>query len=366
MPKLHIFLIALFSLFFFNCNVYAVEYGGIGGKPAYPRSDNSRSESIFIHTASTGQTIKEGILMINNKPETKTLMVYATDSTPSTDGGFACEQFSEEKDGVGSWINLEKQEITLKSNTSEIINFTINIPENAGVGEHNGCIVIQEKKSQTNNKSGINLSLRTGLRVALTVPGDIIRKLTILNFQLTKTGPRVFTLIPEVKNFGNVSLDTNINVVVKNSLTKKIINNYGGVYPILRDDTSRWNYQFEPSIWGGRYKASLEVTYNDGNKDIILTGQDIYFFALPTPKAILFIILGLLPFIIFFIWLISIRIIAIRRKRTWQDYQVKSKDTIQSIAGKTHTTWKKIAKFNKLKAPYALKKDQIIKTPPQK
>ena len=38
-------------------------------------------------------------------------MLYVVDSTPSTDGAFACKQFSQEKTGVGSWINLEKTEL---------------------------------------------------------------------------------------------------------------------------------------------------------------------------------------------------------------------------------------------------------------
>ena len=34
----------------FTTNVFAIEYGGFGGKPAYPRADNPRTESIFVHT----------------------------------------------------------------------------------------------------------------------------------------------------------------------------------------------------------------------------------------------------------------------------------------------------------------------------
>lgn len=38
----------------FSPALYAIEYGGFGGRPAYPRADNDRTESIFIHTLEPG------------------------------------------------------------------------------------------------------------------------------------------------------------------------------------------------------------------------------------------------------------------------------------------------------------------------
>ncbi len=159
---------------------FAIEYGGFGGRPAYPRADNPRTESIFIHTLEPGAVQKEGITVINNSSETKTVLVYAADSTPSTGGAFACKQFAEEQTDVGSWVKLTKNEIKLGAGTTQLIPFTITVPENAGVGEHNGCILIQEKKEKKDGQPGVNLSIRTGLRLAITIPGDIERKLEIM------------------------------------------------------------------------------------------------------------------------------------------------------------------------------------------
>lgn len=39
--------------------VSAIEYGGFGGRPAFPREDNARTESIFIHTLDPGAVQKE-------------------------------------------------------------------------------------------------------------------------------------------------------------------------------------------------------------------------------------------------------------------------------------------------------------------
>lgn len=50
------FALILLSMSF---SVSAIEYGGFGGRPAFPREDNARTESIFIHTLEPGITQKE-------------------------------------------------------------------------------------------------------------------------------------------------------------------------------------------------------------------------------------------------------------------------------------------------------------------
>ena len=43
----------------FSSTLHAIEYGGFGGRPAYPRPDNDRTESIFVHTLEPGTEQKE-------------------------------------------------------------------------------------------------------------------------------------------------------------------------------------------------------------------------------------------------------------------------------------------------------------------
>lgn len=76
-------LVVVFLFLFFQSS-FAIEYGGFGGRPAYPRADNPRTESIFVHTLEPGAVQKEGITVINNSSESKTVLIYAADSTPST------------------------------------------------------------------------------------------------------------------------------------------------------------------------------------------------------------------------------------------------------------------------------------------
>lgn len=51
--------------------VQAAETGGIGGKPANPRSDNPRTESIFVYELKPGETTKDAVEIYNNTDEQK-------------------------------------------------------------------------------------------------------------------------------------------------------------------------------------------------------------------------------------------------------------------------------------------------------
>ncbi|MFA6132066.1 MAG: LysM domain-containing protein [Patescibacteria group bacterium] len=351
----------------------AIEYSGFGGYPAYPQADNSRTESIFVHTLIPGAIQEEGVVVVNNTASSKTLLVYAADSTPSTGGAFACEQLSEPKDDVGAWILLEKSEVMLDSGTSELVPFIITVPAEPAVGEHNGCILIQEKSTGGEQSGKVNISMRTGIRVSITISGEIKRELSITDFSVEKDGDFIF-LSPQVKNTGNTSIDTDISVKI-NSIFGSTKKEFGGNYPVLRGETSIWNYEFKKPFWGGVYVASFTAAYdqnsgaevgkNTDNTLVSLHSPNIRFFSAPQLPAIFLEISGLA-----LICFLTILVLRVRKNikiiaTTWVKKKIRSGDTIQSIAEKKAISWKKIARANRIKAPYVLKSGQTIIVPPK-
>ncbi len=363
--------------FIFVVPAQAVQYRGTGGRPAYPRADNPRTESIFVHVLEPGDEKLDGIRVINNDAETKTLLVYAADATPSSSGGFACKQLLDTQTGVGSWITLEKNEVTLEPGTNEVVNFTIAVPDNADVGEQNGCILIQEKDDREvdeDRPAGMHLSFRTGLRVAITVPGQLIRKLELAGFTIqTRKNQPGFLYTSLIKNIGNVSTDTNIIIKTTNVFGREI-SQHGGEYTILRGDASELNFEVEKPFWGGWYNATLSAEYDPNPETEIgtrsgeierLTGESYWYFSKPALPALLIelatlaIILGIFTFIF---------IVQKRKswvKKTWVAYEVKTNDDIKTIAEKHAVSWKVLAKANNLTPPYTLHKGQDIIVPPE-
>ncbi len=409
----------------------AITYGGIGGRPAYPRADNPRTSDIFVHTLEPGTTQPEGVDVINNGTAAKTLMVYAADSTPSTEGGYACEQLSEPRDDVGAWITFgwpgqdrdqaaallpnkdedgdgltNQDEQNRKTNPSEpdtdgdgasdkneidsgtdplqpvvvtidpekkvLVPFTINVPPTASVGEHNGCILIQEKKDASGADQGIAISTRTGIRVAVTIPGNVTRKLSIVRLDVLPRAQGGKILHPVVRNDGNVSIDADVRVVTTNLFGRELIR-HGGEYAILRESTSEWNFELAPTFWGGWYRSRLTVAY-DANpavelgktdtKQAVISQPAVGFFLPPSPlawaiyAAILIILLGLG----LLAWLTLKRRQLI--KKTWVRYVVRSNDTVQALAKARNVSWKLLARVNKLRPPYELKRGTAILVPP--
>ncbi|NTU98494.1 hypothetical protein HGA64_00590, partial [Candidatus Falkowbacteria bacterium] len=344
-------LAVLFLSLAFSSPAFAVEYGGIGGRPAYPRTDNQRTESIFVHTLTPGQTQEDGIKVINNTAERKTIMVYAVDSVVSSGGAFSCAQLGDAKSGVGSWIKLSKEELVLDSVTSEIVPFSITAPQAVDVGEHNGCIIIQERKDAASSTSGVSLSFRTGLRVALLVPGEIKKNIEITGFDYGKRAGLV-NLHPSVKNSGNVSLDSNVELIATDMLGRQVAK-FGGTYPVLRGEPADWNFEFKNPYWGGLYKAALTVSYDAssegeiGKKDAqqikSITGPTISFFVMPATLALATEV----GVIILLLVLLALLLVKMRRnswiKKDWVAYEVKEGEDIKSLAERHGISWKWIA-----------------------
>lgn len=371
----YLLLVLFFSFsLFFQKPVLAIEYGGIGGRPAYPDSNNPRTESIFIHNIKAGETQYDAVKVVNNTQESKVVMLYVVDSTPSTDGAFACKQFSEEKTGVGSWINLEKTELLLEPGTNDVVPFSISVPENVDTGEHNGCVIMQEKKENQNSREGVSLAVRTGLRVALVVPGEIIRKLEFSDFSLSKKENGDYVLRPVIKNSGNVSIDTDVNVVTKYFFGKTLFH-HKGQYPVLRGETSSWNFELKKPFWGGWYESNFYAQYDFGSSAGVglsdeqtlrkIEGQTIWFFSYPEPLA-MGIELGILFLLIFVIYLF---VLSKKRKnwikKEWEIYSVLNDENINAVAKKFNVSWRLLAKVNKIKAPYIIKAGDRLKVPPK-
>ncbi len=354
----------------------SADAASIGGRPANPRPDNPRSESIFVHTVEPGQVIEEGVKIVNPNTYEATVEVYGVDSLVASGGAFSCEQNRDTANKTGEWLNLEKNEYQIGPQSTLVVPFTIDIPENASVGEHNACITIQEKKEKAANASGITLSFRNGIRVALLVPGDIIRSLDITGFGVTsRSEHNDFLLQPRIYNAGNTSVDADVSVEVA-TVFGNVIHTEGGQYPILREQEMELNFEYKPSSWGGWYKTVAGITYDENPEArigeqvssdeelVIKSSRTSWFFVMPGIVAwlVYIVIIAIIAAII--VTILKKRRFAKRVARSWKTYTVRDGDTITSVADAYAVDWKVLASVNSLKAPYNLTIGAHLKVPP--
>ena len=351
---------------------FAVEGASIGISPAYPVAGNERSTSIFIHTISPGESAKDGVRVFNYTKKVRTVEIRAVDSVAAVDGSFSCRQDSEKRQQVGAWTTLKNQQITLQPESSEVVDFTISLPKGISPGEHGGCITAQDKDSFAGSGgSGIQLGFRSAIRIAVTVPGDIVKSLSIARIDISRTKEGNYTVSPIAKNKGNVSLDVTTRA--------QIVSVFGretpiqtAKYPIMAGSSMGWGFTFDGPYWGGFYKARTSISYNANPNDGIGVNQgnlkktrleSAYFYVIPAvPAAIVQIAVPA------FLLYLLIALMRRRRRKTrirkkWQQYTVKNGDSVISLGTEYKTKWKQIAKINNLKAPYSLVVGQEILLP---
>jgi hypothetical protein len=386
--------------------VQAAEYGSIGGRPTQADPKVSNSASWFIYNLSAGQLKEDAVEIQNNGAETQELIVYAADSTPSSDGGFALKQQVETMTGVGNWItfypdalpakvvlgsggiielcrlqpppspapNLPKLsdelqrwcqgkktvDVRLDSLSKTRIPFVIHIPDQVDVGEHAGAIIIQKKTTERKEGEGsaINLTTRVGVRVYETVPGDIVRKLSISRFTVTRstTQPK-YVLLLGVQNTGNVSLENSSTIQVADTFLKRRDEKIERTMQALPGQELVINTDWPRPIFG-RYRFIASASYKDGDQTRHLDTAPIVIWIVPWREVAIGLAIILLGLLGWLGWWIRNQ----RRYKcyAWVKVTIKAGETVASLAESAGVSWKKIAQKNKLKAPYHLTPGQSL------
>lgn len=345
----------------------------IGIEPAYPKADNERTQSIFIMTLKPGEQASDGIHIVNSGKEAHTVEIYSTDSSSSVDGSFSCRQHAEAVKDVGKWVNLEKTKLTLEAGQQAIVNFSLVVPKGTGPGEHDGCIAVQDTANlPAKTGSGVLLGFRSAIRLAVTVPGKIVKHLTIKNVEVKHVANRGVSISPVAKNSGNVSLDVTARAQLVSIFGQETEVKSDAKYPIMQGATTGWAYVFDGPYWGGIYKARTSLSYNANPNSGI--GQDVtnqqrvrkdseWFVAYPAPLA------GFaeLAVLLSVVWLIltPLRRHMQRKKvsKHWQQYVVTEGDTLMSVAKRYDMKWKQLARHNRIKAPYLLETGKVLSVP---
>lgn len=348
--------------------------GGVGGRPANPDPKNPRSESIFIYTVKQGQTKTDAVLVSNNSDETHTIKLYPVDGVVTNTGAYTCKQRVESRQGVGAWLQLDRDEVTLAPGKSTEVDFRLAMPGNADVGEHNGCIVFETKADDDQQASGnVRIRTRQAIRVLATVPGDLHRQVAVQSLTSGRIeAKRLYSL--SLKNVGNVSADVDVRVSVKGMFGGELYIN-GGQYPVLANQKLELDFQDDSTpFWGGWYTLHGEIAYNKaaGSLGIAANESDLQtakaepvtVFIAPSPLATMLFIALLAAAVGALGWCVAKARQKATRHKTWVSYTVQPGDTIESVASAHKLKWQKLAEANSLKAPYTLKKNATLKVPP--
>lgn len=354
-----------------GASAMAAPSGGIGGRPANPDPKNPRTNTIFIYTLDRGKTKRDQVIVTNNTDKTQTIELYAVDGEVTNTGAYTCKQDAEARTDIGGWLKLAKSQVTLASGKSEKVDFTLTMPKNADVGEHDGCIVFQAKDASVQASGNVRIRTRQAVRVVATVPGVLRRDIEIKSFTITSLG-RAKQLNLKLSNVGNVSADVDTRVHLKTLWGSEYFADGGG-YPVLANEHLDLTFAVtKRPMFGGWYAASADIAYdkragtfgtNDPNQLIHKTSDQKIIFLAPTPVGVLILFVIVLAIAGLIVWLIWRHRQVSTAKRKWRPYIVYEGDTLESLAQRSHVDWRKLARVNKIRAPYVLQPGTKIRIP---
>jgi LysM repeat protein len=366
-----------FVAFFFGNRSLAINTGTVGILPGNPDPDVKYSNSWFVYKLDAGLSKNDSIRVINNKPETVVVKLYAVDATTTSDGSFALLMEDAPREDVGSWVKLAANEVEIPANSEKSVPFTITIPKDADVGDHMGGIIMQEVEGagKAMSGTGVKIVTRVGVRIYETVPGEVKKDFEITRFDWRTENKRVDNFLKDLldinkrtafmiglKNKGNVKITPKVTIEVRNIFGKKIADlrdkEIGIIFPKKSNEDATIYWENMPFL--GRYKVTLTANFfedgvGSGTKEIII-------WAFPYRIIFLLALIGVL------LYLFRLTILYFReaKKEKMPIHTVREGETLGVLAQKFGVSWKWLAKANGIHKPFEVRAGQKLFIPAAK
>lgn len=206
--------------------------------------------------------------------------------------------------------------VTIPVGQAKTLDVVVSVPANAQAGGYFGAVRFAPADSDTGGQ--VNLSPSVASLILLTVPGDIIQKLNLTEFNIQQRGttgssfptPDAITAKVRFENKGNVQVGPFGRVSVKNG--DKIVyetdfNNKDQRDMVLPDSARVWDIELKNIGTFGHYTVLSTFTYGDKNETIEATQS---FWVVPP-----FLIVGAIIALVVLLGLIFLTIMLIRKSR---------------------------------------------------
>lgn len=276
----------------------------------------SVTPTLFQMSAEKGQIWQSQIKVINSNEFPITVYAEPVNFVPRGERGHGRFQpvFEDVTEGatLAEWIGLDRgKPITIAPQQSQVIPFTIAVPDDASPGGHFAAILIGTKPPEGSGQVAVKTSQIVSSLFFLRIEGDVVEEGHIRALSVNKQfvqSPEA-ELVLRFENRGNVHLQPQGQITIYNMWGKQRgvipINHqthFGNVLPqTIRKFEFSWSG--ETSITDiGRYTAEATLAYGAGSKKF--ETREVVFWVVPV-KPILIGILSLLAFAFFAIWMIK-------------------------------------------------------------
>lgn len=346
--------------------------GFIGGVSMTPvDGPDGKPRGVFNLIIEPGKPTTDSFYVRNGSNETLKIAIFPSGYELNYQQGVITEvqELPDAMPEPGKWITVDRSEIVLTPDTSAKVNFTINVPATADVGDHMGTLFVQSMPKDVGTKgSGVGINIRNGVRVYMTVPGEIDRNLLVHKvkhkiYPFWQIFNRKLAFVLDLENKGNVTLTPKIDITMR-GLFGAVGTQEGAQYVRLfrgQRQTGEKDW-IKRAPYFGRFVANFAMHLGERkqiNLDLTETmlpdkvvNIRYVFWVFPWQELIGLMFIGFVLYLVRSIWLYSV--IASRLKTNAKLYVVTKGDTLTKIAGNFGIDARTLASFNLLRWPYQI------------
>lgn len=337
---------------------------------------NSDARRQFNYEIAAGEEKKDAIVIENNNEKPLTLLLYGADSTHSNQGSFALVNRTATQRTVGNWIKFKESTVTLEGGEKKEIPFTISLPDKVTPGNYAGGIAaetttIQESgknNGNANTGAGVVISSRLVVKLFVSVPGEKTVKYDWTEFthMVTANGKQRCTF--SFKNDGNAAIVVEPKIEMKNMFWGEPEEFKIPGTTLLQNEKVTIPFDWDKKPRFGFFTAKATTVFseydiaNNQNINPKTITKTLTFWIVPWDiVAIAIAVLSLILIVVVYKTVIMRKL-----KKSAKAYEVQEGETLVSIAEKSKVSWKKLAKLNKMKPPYTVKKGDKLQVPSKK
>lgn len=243
----------------------------LGILPAFAAGElqiKSETGKPFLFQPKAGEVVTSKVLVRNlSKTDFAKIKLYPKDAVTTSDGRFDLLREDQDSKHVGTWIQMSKNQISLKPGETIEIPFILTMPKLLEPGQYIGGIVVQgEPIMGKKSREGVTFNLlpRTGVFVTVNAPGKQEKLLGINGFtgDVNYAGDEAVFKV-ELANMGNMTLAPKTHIYLKNGKGKTLKTVKVDVGFIVPGQKMKREVTVSDILHFGAAKAELEVKYAD-------------------------------------------------------------------------------------------------------
>lgn len=225
------------------------------------------TQGYFIYDVPQAQVIQDEVLVRNTGNAAGTARLYAVDATTGQTSGTVFYSSADPRRGVGAWIALGEQEVTLGPGEERKVAFTVTVPASAEPGQHLGGIAAENVAVERGASQGalqVNLQTRAVTAVQVNLPGPVVEKITVTG--ITAGGEQGYqTLLVGLRNDGNQMAKPAGTLTITDAQGQEVQRLKLQLDTFLpRTEIQYPVFVERQALAAGQYQAKLDLAYGQG------------------------------------------------------------------------------------------------------